>query len=298
VDKIGDPLVHMIRNSCDHGLEENEAARIAAGKSPEGLVSLRAFHKGGSIHIEVSDDGRGLDRDRIFAKGVERGVINEDDQLSDRDIYNLIMAPGFSTAKEVTDISGRGVGMDVVKRNIEALRGSIEITTEKGKGTTFTIRLPLTLAIIDGMVIRVGDERYVMPTLSILMSIQPKANEIHTALGKGEMLDFQGRHVPLYRLGRVFEVPEAVDDPTLGVVVVVEDEGKNYGLVCDEILGQQQIVIKPMGDALGPIKGIAGGAIMPNGSVGLIVDVGGAIKVAQTYRTATKGAKTLEGARS
>ncbi len=282
VDKIGDPLVHMIRNAVDHGLESSPDERVKAGKRPEGRVELKAFHKGGSIHIEVEDDGRGLDREAILKKAIERNVIkkSERDSLSDREVWNLIFEAGFSTAKKVTDVSGRGVGMDVVRRNIEALRGQVEITSEAGKGSVFSMRLPLTLAIIDGMIVSVGGERLIIPTLSIVISLRPEKDQISTVVGKGEVLSLQGSLIPLFRMSRLFNIAGAKQVATEALVVVVEDEGRKVGLMCDALLGQQQIVIKSLGEALQGLTGISGGAIMPDGTVGLIMDVGGAVKLA------------------
>lgn len=290
VDKIGDPLVHMIRNALDHGLEAGADERTAAGKPAAGRVELRAFHKGGNIYIEIHDDGKGLDRKAIIAKAIERGLIRDGEALSDREVYNLVFQPGFSTAKVVTDVSGRGVGMDVVKRNIDALRGQIDITSEVGKGTTFSIRLPLTLAIIDGMVIRVGSERYIIPTLSIIRSIRPKPSELSSILGRGEMLAVHGKLLPLFRLDRLFNVSGSEQDATRSIAVIVEDEGRQIGLLIDELLGQQQIVIKSLGEAMRGIPGIAGGAIMPDGHVGLILDVGGLVRLAH-LKTNMNGAE-------
>jgi len=280
VDKIGDPLVHMVRNAVDHGIEVSPEERRKRGKPPVGRIELRAFHKGGNIHIEIEDDGRGLDCEAILAKARERGLVREGDSLSEREIFNLIFQPGFSTAKVVTDVSGRGVGMDVVKRNIEALRGQIEIQSEPGKGSVFSIRLPLTLAIIDGMVVRVGAERYIVPTLNIVRSVRPRPQDLSTVLHRGEMLSLQGELIPLFRLAELFEIEGAQQDPTEGLVVVVEDEGRQIGLLTDELVGQQQIVIKTLGEALQGVRGISGGAIMPDGRVGLILDVGGLIRLA------------------
>ena len=282
VDRIGDPLVHMVRNSIDHGIEGDPEDRVKAGKPRKGNVHLRAFHKGGSIFIEIEDDGRGLDREAILNKAIERGLIKDGDSLSDREVYNLIFEPGFSTAKKITDVSGRGVGMDVVRRNIEALRGQVEIRSEPGKGSVFTLRLPLTLAIIDGMVVRVGGERYIIPTLSIVRSIQPKKQDMTRVLAKGEMLTVQGELMPLFRLGKLFRIPTAADDPTEALAVVVEDDGKHTALVVDELLGQQQIVIKSLGEMMRNSPGIAGGAIMPDGNVGLILDIGGLVRLAHS----------------
>jgi two-component system chemotaxis sensor kinase CheA len=285
VDKIGDPLIHMIRNAVDHGLEADPEARVKSGKPAVGRVELRAFHKGGSIYIEIQDDGRGLDRDAILAKARTRGLVREGDVLSDRDVWNLVFEPGLSTAKTVTDVSGRGVGMDVVKRNIEALRGQVEIQSEPGKGTTFSIRLPLTLAIIDGMVVRIGLERYIIPTLSIVMSIRPDASQLSTVVGRGEMLSLQGQLLPLFRLARLFGISDATQELTDGIVMVVEDEGRRTGLLVDEILGQQQIVIKSLGEAMQGLLGVAGGAIMPDGRVGLILDVSGVVRLASEEKS-------------
>jgi len=282
VDRIGDPLVHMVRNAVDHGLENSPDDRRRAGKSETGRVELRAFHKGGNIHIEIEDDGRGLDRDKILAKARDRGLVRDNSSLTDRDIYNLIFAPGLSTAKKVTDVSGRGVGMDVVRRNIEELRGQVEINSQARKGSTFTIRLPLTLAIIDGMVVRVAKERYVIPTLSIVRSIRPKREDLSTVLNRGEMLSLQGKLIPLFHLAELFNIEGAEQDATQAQVVVVDENGRQIGLVIDELLGQQQIVIKSLGETLRGIGGLAGGAIMPDGRVGIIVDVSGLVRMVES----------------
>ncbi|OPZ20104.1 MAG: Chemotaxis protein CheA [candidate division BRC1 bacterium ADurb.BinA364] len=264
VDRIGDPLVHMVRNSVDHGLEATPEERVQRGKPAAGKVTLRAFHRGGSIFIEIEDDGRGLDVDAILAKARERGLAREGETLSEREIYSMIFQPGFSTAKKITDVSGRGVGMDVVRRNIEELRGTVEIKTERGKGTTFSI----------------GRERYILPTLSITTSLRPERAELATALQRGEMLKVQGRLIPLFRLSGLFGIPGAEPDPTRAIIVVVESDGKQAGLLVDELLGQQQIVIKSLGEMMSGIPGIAGGAIMPDGAVGLILDVSGLVSLA------------------
>jgi len=281
VDQIGDPLIHMIRNAVDHGLEPDAAAREAAGKPASGRVELRAFHRGGNIFIEIADDGRGLDRDAILSKALERGLVKEGQALSDREVFGLIFEPGFSTAKAITDVSGRGVGMDVVKRNIEALRGQVEIRSEPGVGSTFTIKLPLTLAVIDGMVIAVAGERYVIPTLSIVTTVRPTPEMCNSVLGDGEMLRVQGEVLPLFRLAGLFDVAGAKSDPTEALAVIVDDDGQRACLLVDELLGQQQIVIKSLGDALQDITGVSGGAIMPDGRVGLILDVTGLVRLAQ-----------------
>lgn len=284
VDKIGDPLVHMIRNAVDHGIESDPSVRIAAGKPAAGHIRLNAYHKGGNIVIEVVDDGRGLDRERILAKAVERGLIKEGQVLSDRETFNLIFEPGFSTAKKVTDVSGRGVGMDVVRRNVEELRGSVEIESELGRGSVFRFKLPLTLAIIDGMVIRTGRENYIIPTLSVVRLVRPAAADYATVRGKGEMLRFEDDLVPLVRLNRVFDVPDGREKLSETVVVVVESEGRRVGLISDDLIGQRQIVIKSLGEKVQGTPGLAGGAIMSDGHVALILDVPGLVKVAQNRK--------------
>jgi two-component system, chemotaxis family, sensor kinase CheA len=288
VEEIADPLVHMIRNACDHGIEP-ESERITKGKSPAGTLCLRAFHRGGMIVIEVADDGRGLQREKILKKCVEKGLIPSDralDQIPDSEVYNYIFLPGFSTADRITDISGRGVGMDVVKRNIEALRGKIEIRSTPGHGSTFTMQLPLTMAIIDGMLVRVGSQRYVVPTLAIERSFRPKPEEIHTLLGKGELAMVRGHLLPIRRLNRIFGMREGLDEICKGLLLVVESGKERCCLLVDEILGQQQVVIKNLGLSLGSADaphrqhGISGGAILGDGRVALIVDIGALLQEA------------------
>tara|TARA_Y100001933_G_scaffold262971_1_gene322766 strand:+ start:114120 stop:116888 length:2769 start_codon:yes stop_codon:yes gene_type:complete len=281
VDRIGDPLVHMVRNALDHGLEADSEQRTANGKSATGTVCLRAYHKGGGICIEIQDDGHGLDEQVLLQKAIERGVVSESDQLSQQEIFHLIFAPGFSTAKQVTDVSGRGVGMDVVKRNIEALRGKIEIQSEKGKGSTFTIRLPLTLAIIDGMVVRLSTERYIIPTLSIVRMLQPGEVNIKSIMQNGQALLVDDELLPLVRLDRLFEVEGAQQDPTQATVVVVEYSERKMAILIDELIGQQQIVIKSLGATMRGLPGIAGGAIMSDGRVGLVVDISGLMNLSR-----------------
>jgi two-component system chemotaxis sensor kinase CheA len=284
VNIINDPLVHMVRNAVDHGIELPEE-RIQSGKPEYGEVKLLAYHSAASVVVEIRDDGKGLEREMLLAKSREKGLIGEsgdnaERSLSDRDVFNMIFEPGFSTAQVVTDVSGRGVGMDVVKKNIESLRGQVEIKSEYGKGSVFRMCLPLTLAIIDGMVVRVGSETYVIPTVSIIRSIKPEAGDISTVLNRGEMLTLPNDLVPLYRMDRLYHIGDAGDDPAEAIIVIVEDEERRAGLVVDELVGRQQVVIKSLGESLKDIPGISGGAIMPDGRVGLIIDVGGLIKFA------------------
>jgi two-component system chemotaxis sensor kinase CheA len=286
IEHISDPLVHMIRNSADHGLEHPDE-REAAGKPRVGTVTLKAYQKGGSICIEIQDDGRGLNREAILKKAVEKGILEPGAQIADNEIYHLIFAPGFSTAAQVTDISGRGVGMDVVKRNVEALRGRIEIHTKHGEGTTFVIHLPLTLAIMDGMVVCAGDERYILPTFSVVENFKPTTKDLTDVMGSQKMVMCHGQLLPLYSLANVMGKKSTVTIED-GIVMVVEDAGKRTGLLVDKIIGQQQTVIKKLGEGVGKISGVSGGAIMPDGRVSLIIDV------AETVRMSTSGGRDEE----
>ena len=280
VDKIADPLIHMVRNSVDHGIEPGDD-RVKAGKSATGRVELRAFHQAGNIVIEIEDDGKGLDKDRILKKAVDNGVVEAGQELSDEEVFKLVFHPGLSTAEKITSVSGRGVGMDVVKKNIESLRGKIEINSTRGKGTTFTIRLPLTLAVIDGQVVSIGQHRYIIPINSIVRSLRPTPQQISSVQGRGEMVLERGELMPLVRLYKLFGVVPATEDPTEALVVVVEEDGKRCCLLVDDLLAQQQVVIKNLGEALGVLRGVSGGAIMGDGKVSLILDIPGLIKLAQ-----------------
>ncbi|MEE9392951.1 MAG: chemotaxis protein CheA [Planctomycetota bacterium] len=279
VDSIGDPLVHLIRNAVDHGIENDSESRISAGKPPEGRIELRAFHRGGNILIEIEDDGGGLDAEVILAKARERNVVGPDEVLSEDEIYNLIFAPGFSTASTVTEVSGRGVGLDVVKRHIETLRGSTKVTSTPGKGSVFSIRLPLTLAIIDGMVVRMGTERFILPTASIVRMIRPHESTQTKLFDRNTVLSVGDDLVPLVRLDRTFGLPEVAAQAERSSAVIVEHEGRQCAFMVDELLGQQQVVIKPLGPSLVGLAGLSGGAIMPDGRVGLILDVAGLSKI-------------------
>ncbi len=280
VDRIGDPLIHLVRNCVDHGIEDSSEQRKEAGKNEVGTVELRAFHKGGNIYIEIKDDGKGLDRKSVLNKAVERGLVEEGESLTETEIYNLIFLPGFSTAKKVTDVSGRGVGMDVVKRAMEELRGNIDISSEPGIGTRFSLRLPLTLAIIDGMILRIGSERYIIPTLSIVEALRPKPQDVHTVAKKGEMIKVRDKLIPLFRLYKLFKIEGANTEPTESIIVIVEDSGKMTALLADELLGQQSIVIKNLGASMEGLTGISGGSIMSDGKVGVILDVAGIVRLA------------------
>jgi len=280
VDKIADPLVHMVRNSVDHGIESAQE-RSEAGKSPTGRIELRAFHQAGNIVIEIEDDGKGLDKERILKKAVDNGIVEVGRQLSDEEIFKLIFHAGLSTAQKVTSVSGRGVGMDVVKKNIESLRGKVDISSTPGRGTTFTVRMPLTLAIIDGQVVKIGNNRYIIPINSIVRSLKPTAEQISSVQNRGEMVMVRGRLIPLIRLYKLFDIVPASEDATESLLVVVEEENDICCLLVDELLGQQQVVIKNLGEGLGKIKGVSGGAIMGDGNVSLILDVPGLMELAQ-----------------
>jgi len=274
IQEISDPLMHMVRNAVDHGVESPEK-RVEAGKPTCGMVKLNAYHQGGNIVIEVSDDGKGLDKEVLLKKGIEKGLVSTDAQLTDQQIYQLIMHAGFSTAEKVTDISGRGVGMDVVKRNIEKLRGKVEIQSAKGEGTTFIIRLPLTLAVIDGMIVRCGAHKFIIPTLAIDQAVLPTREQISTVQGKGRLLNLRGELYPLIALAELFDIPDGTSDSTQGMVVIAHAEEQKIGILLDELLGQQQVVIKSLGEQFRNVQGVSGAAILGDGTVGLILEPAG-----------------------
>lgn len=280
VEAIYDPLVHLVRNALDHGLESPKE-RQAQGKPPEGHVWLRAYHKGGNVVIDIEEDGRGLDRDRILAKAQERGLVQPGEQLTPTQIDHLIFEPGFSTAETITDISGRGVGMDVVRLTIERLQGKIEIYSRPQQGTRFTLRMPLTMAIIDGLVVKVGNERYILPAVAVRETLRPAASDYFTVQGQGEIIQVRSQLIPLLRLHRLFRTGNGDIPPTEALVMVVEHEGKQRGLLVDDILGKQEVVIKSLGESFQKIKGLAGGTILGDGRVGLILDLGGIFALAQ-----------------
>ena len=279
LEKIGDPLVHLVRNSIDHGIESPEA-RAAAGKHAAGTVHLDACHRGGNIAVEVSDDGGGLDKERILAKARSRGIVGPNDTLTDAEIYDLIFVPGFSTAEKTTDVSGRGVGMDVVRRNVKELGGKIDVKTEPGRGSRFTITLPLTLAIVDGQSVAVGTETYIVPLISIVESMQLKATGVSRLSGHSEVLSFRGDYLPIIRLHEIFGVEPRSRALHEGLVVVAEGDGRRVGLFVDDLLGQQQVVIKSLEANYGHIEGVSGATILGDGSVALILDVPGIIRAA------------------
>ncbi|HHM06309.1 MAG TPA: chemotaxis protein CheA [Gammaproteobacteria bacterium] len=282
MEKIGDPLVHLVRNSLDHGIETPEERR-KAGKPETGTVHLNAFHKGGNIVIEITDDGAGINKERVLRKAIERGLVNEGETLSDEHIYDLLFEPGFSTAAQVSDVSGRGVGMDVVKRNMQDLGGSIELDSVEGQGSTFRIRLPLTLAILDGQLVRVGSDTFIIPLVSIVESLQINEKSVNTIAGSSEIYKLRDDYIPIVRLYDVFGQTPDSENLVGGLLVVVEGEGQKVGLFVDEMLGQQQVVIKSLETNFKRIEGISGATILGDGKVSLILDVAGLIRASQSF---------------
>ncbi|WP_194715482.1 chemotaxis protein CheA [Noviherbaspirillum soli] len=271
IERIIDPLTHLVRNSVDHGIE-TPAVRAAAGKLETGKLSLSAAHQGGNIVIEVSDDGGGLNRERILAKARQNGLPVSDD-MADADVWQLIFAPGFSTAEEVTDVSGRGVGMDVVKRNITAMGGAVDIRSARGFGTTISISLPLTLAILDGMSVRVGDEIYILPLGYVVESLQPARQDVKDIAGQGRVVKVRGEYLPLIALHALFGIDARCTDPAEGILVILESEGTRAALLLDELVGQQQVVVKNLESNYRKVAGISGATILGDGGVSLILDV-------------------------
>ncbi|PPD30687.1 MAG: chemotaxis protein CheA [Methylomonas sp.] len=280
VELLSDPLVHLVRNSLDHGIEMPDV-RLAAGKPETGTVTLEAYHRGGNIVIEVSDDGKGLDKDKLRAKAIEKGLIETDTILTDKQTYELIFMPGFSTAEKLTDISGRGVGMDVVRRNIQSLGGNIEIISTLGKGSTIAIHLPLTLAILDGQSVAVGDETYIVPLGAIIESLNIKEERVNRVVGKGETFLLRGQYLPIVRMHEIFNVTSVKHTKlTEGLLVVVEGQGVRCGLFVDDLLGQQQVVIKSLEANYRRVEGVSGATILGDGSVALILDIPGLVRLA------------------
>ena len=273
IDSLSDPLIHMIRNAIDHGIEDNADDREALRKSSVGTVTLRAYHRGGKIAIEISDDGRGINREKVLAKAIEKGLVKEDEELSDSQIFGLVMQAGFSTADVISDISGRGVGLDVVRSSIEKLKGKVEINSEVGKGSTFTILLPLTLAIIDGMLVQSEQDTYILPTLSVIESFIPKQDIVHSFKDQGEFVDLRGEMIPIVRLNALLETGENRPNSWESTLVCIESENGKFALLIDDLIGRQQVVIKPLGQALSNIKEFSGSAVMGNGEIALILNV-------------------------
>lgn len=287
IEKIGDPLTHMIRNAVDHGIE-NPDERIAAGKPAEGRIRLSAEQKGARIIVRVSDDGRGIDRERVRAKALERGIINADEQLTDDEIDGLICAPGFSTVDNVSAISGRGVGMDVVRSNVEALGGRLEIRSVPGQGTSFSMALPLTLAILDGMIVRLGKQRYVLPLANVIETIQPTPGQVLATSPTSEVIEVRGAYLPVRRVADLFGF-ESCRDPGESLVIIVESEAAGHvGLMVDTIENRREVVIKSLEDNLHPIRGLGGATVLGDGSIALILDID-ALVSATNPKSAPKG---------
>ena len=295
MEKIGDPLVHLVRNALDHGIE-NPDIRTAAGKNPVGTLNLNAYHKGGNIVIEISDDGAGINKQRVLDKALQNGIINSPDEVSeDAQVFDLIFQPGFSTAEAVSDVSGRGVGMDVVKKNIKALGGSIEITSREGLGSTFTIRLPLTLAILDGQLVRVGKEVYIIPLISIVESLQITKQAVNRLAGKAEVYRLRDEYTSIIRLYQLFDSKPDSTDLEKGLLVVVEGDGQKIGLFVDDLLGQQQVVIKSLESNFKRVEGVSGATILGDGTVALIMDIGGLIKLSNSAQQDSSNSRLSGG---
>ena len=279
VEKITDPLTHLVRNSCDHGIEM-PAERLAAGKRESGTLTLAASHQGGSIVIEVRDDGKGLSREKILRKARERGM-DAPDTLSDGEVWNLILAPGFSTAEVVTDVSGRGVGMDVVKKNIAALNGSIEIDSAEGYGMRVSVRLPLTLAIMDGMSLGVGDEVYILPLSSVVESFQIDPQQVNTVAQGSQLVKVREEYMPVVSLERIFQVPRPQSATSNNIMVVVEADGSRVAVLVDELLGQHQVVVKNLESNYRKVPNVSGATILGDGTVALILDTAALVRRAR-----------------
>jgi two-component system chemotaxis sensor kinase CheA len=279
IEKISDPITHLVRNSLDHGIESPDE-RIARGKDPQGTITLRAAHQGGNIVIEVTDDGAGLNRERILATAREKGI-SVSDGMSDEDVWKLIYAPGFSTAIAITDVSGRGVGMDVVKRNIEGIGGRVDVTSRQGKGSTVAIRLPLTLAILDGLSVAVGDQIYIIPLGFIIESFRPQEGDINEISGQGKVIKVRGEYLPMITLHKIFNIRPRYTNPTDAILVLLESEGRKVALFVDELVGQHQVVIKSLETNYRRVVGISGATIMGDGRIAMIMDVGSLVKLSQ-----------------
>jgi len=279
IERLADPLMHLVRNCMDHGIETPDERR-AAGKSELSVLRIEAYQKGGNVFIEIEDDGRGLRRDRILAKAIERGLIPADASPTPEQIDQFIFMPGFSTAQEVTGVSGRGVGLDVVRNNLRALGGSVEVESRGGKGTRFTLRLPLTLAIIDGLIVKTGRQSHILPLLSVVESLHVKRDRVSRPAGGSEIMTYQGEAcLPLFRLGDLFGIRDAENDIENGIVVVVESEGRRAGIFIDQLLGQQQVVVKSLETHYRKVDGVATATILGDGEVVLVLDIGSLIRM-------------------
>jgi two-component system chemotaxis sensor kinase CheA len=287
VDMVADPLVHLIRNAVDHGIETPEERR-RIGKSGDSLIYLTAGHAENSILLTVWDDGRGLSRQRIVDKAIERGMIDSAERMTDEEVWQMIFQPGFSTAEQVTEVSGRGVGLDVVRQAVEALRGRIEVQNSEGKGCAFIMKMPLTMAITDGMVVKVGSQRYILPTANIQKAVRPAESDIHTVNQRAEMLSFRDELLPIFRLHRLFDIPDAKTQLTSGLLVVISEGPQRCALFVDDLLTQTQVVTKSLGKGINNVPVVAGGAIMGDGTVGLILDAAGIISMARQRLNITK----------
>ncbi len=280
LEKIGDPLVHLVRNSLDHGIEMPDVRR-KAGKPESGVIKLGAYHQGGNIVIEIKDDGAGLNREKILSKARQNGLVGEDERLSDEQIDDLIFRPGFSTADVVSDVSGRGVGMDVVRRNIRELGGTVEVMSTPGQGSVFTIRLPLTLAILDGQLVGIGSETYILPVISIIESLQVKPEHVNAVAGRAEVYRLRNEYIPIVRLYEIFDIEPLSTSLNEGLLVVVEAEGKKIAIFVDELQAQQQVVIKSLETNFKKVQGVSGATILGDGTVALIIDIAGLIELYQ-----------------
>lgn len=279
LEQLSDPLKHIIRNSMDHGIERTKEERIARGKPEFGTITMSAAHQEGHVVIEVSDDGNGLNKEKIYNKAIEKGLLSKDGKYTDAEIYRTIFSPGLSTAEKITDISGRGVGMDVVRANVEKMKGKIEIKSEEGKGSTFIIKLPLTLAIIEGITFALGEQIYIMPLISIIEQMKVKNEQIKPFEGRGEMIKIRDEYLPLIRLHKVFEIDTHIEDIDNGIVVVVEAGYRRCAIFVDELLDQQQVVIKSLDSAFSKHSGISGGTILGDGRIALIIDIQGLVNI-------------------
>jgi two-component system chemotaxis sensor kinase CheA len=281
VDMVADPLIHLIRNAVDHGIETPEERR-RLGKSEDAWIYLTAGHVGSSIMLTVWDDGRGLSRQKIVDKAISRGLIDSAERMTDQEVWQMIFQPGFSTAEQVTEVSGRGVGLDVVCQAVDALRGRIEVQSSEGQGCAFIMRMPLTMAITDGMVVRVGSQRYILPIANIQKAVRPVEADVHTVNQRAEMLDFRGDLLPVFRLHRLFDIMDAQTELTLGLLVVIGEGQQRCALFVDDLLSQTQVVTKLLGKGINKVQGVAGGAIMSDGTVGLILDTAGIVNMARS----------------